>query len=152
MIGIEYKTEQIVYVDIMFVNQVPYLESVVQPIEFLYVSKVANREHESIWNSLKTSLASKTKFRFRVKMIRVDGEGAINTEWFHNKANTFTNVPANSHANSGANTFTNVPANSGANCESDCGVKLATCWLRKRKGKTGWWKWSRKTCLLTTIK
>ena len=22
-------------------------------------------------------------------------------------------------------------------CESDCGVKLATCWLRKRKGKTG---------------
>ena len=37
-------------------------------------------------------------------------------------------------------------------CESDCGVKLATCWLRKRKGKTGWWKWSRKTCLLTTIK
>ena len=24
-----------------------------------------------------------------------------------------------------------------ATCESDCGVKLATCWLRKRKGKTG---------------
>ena len=22
-------------------------------------------------------------------------------------------------------------------CESDCGVKRATCWLRKRKGKTG---------------
>ena len=37
-------------------------------------------------------------------------------------------------------------------CESDCGVKLATCWLRKRKGKTGWSKWSRQTCLLTTIK
>ena len=38
------------------------------------------------------------------------------------------------------------------NCESDCGVKRATWWLRKRKGKSGWWKWSRKTCLLTTIK
>ena len=25
----------------------------------------------------------------------------------------------------------------GSNCESDCGVKRATCWLRKRKGKTG---------------
>ena len=37
-------------------------------------------------------------------------------------------------------------------CESDCEVMLATCWLQKRKGKTGWWKWSRKTCLLTTIK
>ena len=22
-------------------------------------------------------------------------------------------------------------------CESDCGVKRATCWLRKRKGKSG---------------
>ena len=73
------------YVDIMFVNQVPYLVSVVQPIEFLYVSKLANREHKIIWNSLKTSLASMVKYRFRVKMIRVDGEGAINTGWFHNK-------------------------------------------------------------------
>ena len=85
LIGIEYKTEQIMYVDIMFVNQVPYLVSVVQPIEFLYVSKLANREHKIIWNSLKTSLASMVKYRFRVKMIRVDGEGAINTGWFHNK-------------------------------------------------------------------
>ena len=45
-----------------------------------------------------------------------------------------------------------VGAKSAKRCESDSGVKLATCWLRKRKGKTGWWKWSRKTCLLTTIK
>ena len=37
-------------------------------------------------------------------------------------------------------------------CESDCGVMLATCWLRKRKGKTMEWNWSRKSCLLTTIK
>ena len=27
--------------------------------------------------------------------------------------------------------------NSEYRCESDCGVKRATCWLRKRKGKTG---------------
>ena len=26
-----------------------------------------------------------TKYHFKIKMIRVDGEGAINTEWFHNK-------------------------------------------------------------------
>jgi hypothetical protein len=26
-----------------------------------------------------------TKYYFKIKMIRVDGEGAINTEWFHNK-------------------------------------------------------------------
>ena len=69
----------------MFVNQVPYLVSVVQPIEFLYVSKLANREHRSLWNSLKTALASLARYKFRVKMIRVDGEVAINTEWFHNK-------------------------------------------------------------------
>ena len=56
-----------------------------QPIEFLYVSKLANREHKSIWNSLKTSLASMIKEIFRVKMVRVDGEGSINTEGFHNK-------------------------------------------------------------------
>ena len=47
--------------------------------------QLANREHKSIWNSLKTSLASMVKYKFRVKIVRVDGEGAINTEWFHNK-------------------------------------------------------------------
>ena len=26
-----------------------------------------------------------TKYHFKIKMIRVDGEAAINTEWFHNK-------------------------------------------------------------------
>ena len=30
-----------------------------------------------------------------------------------------------------------VGAKSAKRCESDSGVKLATCWLRKRKGKTG---------------
>ena len=34
---------------------------------------------------MKTSSASMEKYRFRVQMIRVDGEGAISTEWFHNK-------------------------------------------------------------------
>ena len=85
MVGTEYKTIQIMYIDVMFVNQVPYLVSVVQPIEFLYVSKLANREHKSFRNSLKTALASLARYKFRIKMIRVDGEGAINTEWFHIK-------------------------------------------------------------------
>jgi hypothetical protein len=85
LVGIEYKTEQIMYIDIMFVNQVPYLVSVVQPIEFLFVSKLAKRDEKTLWNSLKTAIASMTKHKFKIKMIRVDGEGAINTEWFHNK-------------------------------------------------------------------
>ena len=83
--GREHEIEQIMYIDIMFVNQSPYLVVVVQPIEYLFVSKLANREKHTIWNSLKTALASMAKHRFRIKMIRVDGEGAINTEWFHNK-------------------------------------------------------------------
>ena len=71
------------YIDIMFVNQIPYLVSVVQPIEFLFVSKLAKRDHKTLWNSLKTAIAGMTKYHFMIKMIRVDGEGAINTEWFH---------------------------------------------------------------------
>ena len=64
MIGIEYKTEQIVYVDIMFVNQVPYLESVVKPIEFLYVSKVANREHERMYTTVYGGVLGEEALRY----------------------------------------------------------------------------------------
>ena len=85
LIGTEYKTEQIMYIDIMFVNQIPYLVSVVQPIEFLFVSKLAKRDDKTLWISLKKAIAGMTKYHFKIKMIRVDGEGAINTEWFHNK-------------------------------------------------------------------
>ena len=56
-----------------------------QPIEFLYVSKLAKKDQRTLWNSLKTAIASMTKHKFTVKMIRVDGEGGINTDWFHNK-------------------------------------------------------------------
>ena len=66
-------------------EQIPYLITVVQPIEFLFVSKLAKRDEKTLWNSLKTAIASMTKYKFRIKMIRVDGEGGINTEWFHNK-------------------------------------------------------------------
>ena len=78
--GKENEIEQIMYIDIMFVNKIPYLVSVVQPIEFLFVSKLAKRDVKTIWNSLKTAIASMTKYQFKIKMIRVNGEGAINTE------------------------------------------------------------------------
>ena len=83
--GRKHETEQMMYIDIMFVNQIPYLVMVLQSIEFLFVSKLAKRDEKTLWNSLKTAIASTTKFKFRIKMIRVDGEGGINTKWFHNK-------------------------------------------------------------------
>ena len=52
------------YIDIMFVNQIPYLVTVVQPIEFLFVSKLAKRDHKTLWNSLKTAIAGMTKYHF----------------------------------------------------------------------------------------
>ena len=83
--GRKHETEQMMYIDIMFVNQIPYLVMVLQSIEFLFVSKLAKRDEKTLWNSLKTAIASTTKFKFGIKMIRVDGEGGINTKWFHNK-------------------------------------------------------------------
>ena len=51
-----------------------------QPIEFLYVSKLAKKDQRTLWNSLKTAIASMTKHKFTVKMIRLDSEVGINTD------------------------------------------------------------------------
>jgi hypothetical protein len=76
---------QTMYLDLMFVNGLPFLIAVVNPLEYVMVNKLSKRDNWTLWGSLESDINHITKYGFKIKMIRVDGEGAINTEWFESK-------------------------------------------------------------------
>ena len=71
----------------MFVNSIPYLVSVFKPLEYVSVSKLAKKDIISIYNTVINHVNSIRKHGLNVTMLRVDGESAISTEWFHSKIN-----------------------------------------------------------------
>ena len=75
------------FVDLMFVNSIPYLVSVFKPLEYVSVSKLAKKDIISIYNTVINHVNSIRKHGLNVTMLRVDGESAISTEWFHSKIN-----------------------------------------------------------------
>ena len=76
---------QTMYLDLMFVNGLPFLIAVVNPLEYVMVNKLSKRDNWTLWGSLESNINHITKYGFKIKMVRVDGEGAINTEWFENR-------------------------------------------------------------------
>ena len=73
------------YLDLMFVNGLPYLITVVNPLEYVMINKLTKRDEYSLWTSIESNVNHITKYGFKIKMIRVDGEGAINTPWVENR-------------------------------------------------------------------
>lgn len=76
---------QTMYLDLMFVNGLPFLIAVINPLEYVMVNKLAKRDEYSLWTSIESNINHITKYGFKIRMIRVDGEGAINTSWFENR-------------------------------------------------------------------
>jgi hypothetical protein len=76
------------YIDLMFVNGSPFLIAVVKPLEYVMVNKLAKRDNMSLWTSLESDIRHITKYSYTIDMVRVDGEGAINTVWFETKLAT----------------------------------------------------------------
>ena len=82
------KEQQTMYIDLIFVNGLPYLLAVVNPLEYVMVHKLAKKDQHTLWTSLSSQLALINKYGFKIDMIRVDGESATNTEWFHSRVGT----------------------------------------------------------------
>ena len=72
----------------MFVNGLPYLLAVANPLECVMVHKFAKKDQHTLWASLSSQLAHIHQYGFKIDMITVDGERAIITEWFHSRVGT----------------------------------------------------------------
>ena len=76
------------YIDIMFVNGNPFLIAVVKPLEYIMVNKLHDRANLTLWTSLESDIRHINKYGFSLNLVRVDGEGAINSVWFETKLAT----------------------------------------------------------------
>jgi hypothetical protein len=77
---------QTMHLDLMFVNGLPFLIAVVNPLEYVMVNKLSKRDSWTLWRSLESIHI--TKYGFKINMIRVDGEGAISTVRFDNRVSS----------------------------------------------------------------
>ena len=80
--------DQIMYIDIMIVNGNPFLTAVVKPLEYIMVNKLNNIANLTLWTNLESNIRRITKYVFSLNLVRVDGEGAINSVWFETKLAT----------------------------------------------------------------
>lgn len=76
---------QIMYIDIMFLNGNPFVIAVVKPLEYVMVNKLIKRDNLTLWTCLESDIRHITKYGFSMDLVIVDGEGAINSVWFEGK-------------------------------------------------------------------
>ena len=75
---------QSMYIDLMFVNSISYLVTVTNPLEYVIICKLSRKNKSSLWMTLE-SIHHITKYGFKITMIRIDGESAVNTLSFESK-------------------------------------------------------------------
>ena len=81
------------YIDIMFVNGNPFLIAVVKLLEYIMVNKLTKRDNLTLWTSLGSDVRHITKYGYSIDLVRVDGEGAINSVWFESKLASIGTAP-----------------------------------------------------------
>ena len=87
IIKIGIRSDQVMHIDLMFVNGIPYLISVFTPLEYVIVNRVTKKDEQTLWNSLISHINHIKKHGFHIPIIRVDGESAMSTQWFIDKVN-----------------------------------------------------------------
>ena len=87
VLNAQLKVDQIMFVDLMFVNSIPYLISEFKLLEYISVSKLAKKDIISIYNIVVSHVNSIRKHSMKITMLQVDGESVINTDWFTSKIN-----------------------------------------------------------------
>ena len=59
---------QIMYIDLMFVNSIPYLISVTNPLDYVMICKLSRKNKSSIWMNLESNIHHITKYGFKITM------------------------------------------------------------------------------------
>jgi Reverse transcriptase (RNA-dependent DNA polymerase) len=78
-------TDQCLHIDIMFVNGVPFLVSVMDPAEYVQVTRLKGKDEWTLWRALERHINFVARFGLKVASIRVDGESALATDFINAK-------------------------------------------------------------------
>ena len=81
----QFKADQTMFVDLLFVNNVPYLISVFKQLEYVAVTKSVKKVINTLLTATINHINIIRKHGIKVVLCRVDGESAMSTEWFQSK-------------------------------------------------------------------
>ena len=76
---------QTIHTDIMFVNGIPYLVSIYDPLEYVQVSRLKEKDDWSLWRVLESHIKYLDKFGLEVVSVKVDGESSMASDFFKRK-------------------------------------------------------------------
>jgi len=77
--------DQTIHTDIMYVNSIPYLLSVYDPLEYIKVTRLKAKDEWSLWRALEDHIHYPNRFGLEVVKVRVDGESALASEFCQRK-------------------------------------------------------------------
>jgi hypothetical protein len=77
--------QQMLHVDLMFVNTIPYLISIMDPIEYVQVTRLKGKDDWTIWRALEYHMRFGERFGLSISLVRVDDESAISSDFFQSK-------------------------------------------------------------------
>jgi Reverse transcriptase (RNA-dependent DNA polymerase) len=74
--------EQVLHADLMFVNGIPYLISVLDPLEYVQVTRLKSKDDWTLWRVLEAHVRFPERFGLKTVLVRVDGESAMSSDFF----------------------------------------------------------------------
>ena len=77
--------EQIMYMDLMFVNNIIYYICVMGPSEYVIVKKIGNKSSASLLGAMQRSISQIEKAGMKVVLVRCDSESGVESEWLQNR-------------------------------------------------------------------
>ena len=76
---------QILHMDLMFVNEIPYLISVMDPIEYVQINRLKGKDDWTIWRGVEQHIRFAERFALSISLVRVDDESAVASDFFQSK-------------------------------------------------------------------
>ena len=76
---------QILHADLMFVNNIPYLITIMDPIEYVQVTRLKSKDDWTIWRALEYHMKLAERFGLFISLVRIDDESAMDSEFFRAK-------------------------------------------------------------------
>ena len=76
------QSEQVLHADLMYVNGIPYLITVLDPLEYVQITRLKSRDDWTLWRAMETHIKFPERFGLKTVLVRVDGESAMSSDFF----------------------------------------------------------------------
>jgi hypothetical protein len=79
------RKEQVMHADIMYVNGQPYFISILDPIEYVQVTRIGAKTDWDLWRILESQMRLADRHGLTTSLVRVDDESSMDSEFFRAK-------------------------------------------------------------------